>query len=631
MHRAKILAAAALVTALGATPALADEIDQTATTTPNEPVAVEVANTNEATTTETPSVETPSVKEDLAKEAPETPEATTNAANETLETPEAAKDQATAPETEDASEGVFSSATSEIEDFVTRMYTICLGREESAIDKAGFDVQVAAMKSGTSAAQIAMNFFTSEEFTNRQLSNSDIVETVYKTMFDRAADAEGAALWEGYLNNNMSVAAVVKGFSQSEEYANNCEKWGVTAGSVDVTEARDQDAKITEFVWGLYSECLGRTVADIEGLNVQCQALLDGTSGSQLARNFFGSEEYDNRNLTHTAMVETVYETMLGRASDVDGAAFWRDHLDSCMSIDAVVCGFSQAPEWIQHCADYGITSEQLSPENARDKDIDITKFVQKLFQGALQRDPDAAEANERCQYLLDDRAAASMVIGVYESDEHRALNMSSLDIIKGIFNTMVGHEPSSTDIAAWTGYLTNPDDPKTAADMAESVSKTNEFKDTCKKLGIKCGYARDPYDGAYQNITSTTNCFILIDCTNNKLVIYEGSQNNWEATHTWTCSTGAPGSDTVKGTYTVTGLRGEYFDDAWGDRCWYWTQFYGDYLIHSVLYEIEGAPNTIKDGTLGANVSHGCVRLSLENAEWIYKWVPTESTVFIF
>ncbi len=629
MHRTKILAAAMLVTALGATPALADEIDQTATTSPDKPVAVEAANTNETTT-----IETPATKEDPATvAAPEattitTPETPTNA---TPGTTEAVKDQAAAPETEDASEGIFTSMTSDIEDFVTRMYTVCLGREESAIDKAGFDVQVEAMKGGTPAAQIAMNFFTSEEFSNRHLSNSEIVETVYKTMFDRASDADGAALWEGYLNNNMSVAAIVKGFSQSKEYANTCEKWGVTAGSVDVTEARDQSPKITEFVWRLYSECLGRTKADIEGLNVQCQALLNGTSGSQLARNFFGSEEFANRNLTHAEMVETVYETMLGRASDIDGAAFWKDHLDSCMSIDAVVCGFSEATEWVRLCADCGIAAEQLSPENARDKNIDLTKFVQKLFQGALKRDPSAAEAEERCQYLLDDRAAAAMIIGVYESPEHLALGMSSLDVIKGIFNTMVGHEPNSNDIKTWMGYLTNPDDPKTAADMAENVSKTTEFKNTCKNLGIVCGYARDPYDGAYQNITSTTNCFILIDCAKNQLVIYEGSQNNWDATHIWTCSTGAPGSDTVKGSYTVTGLRGEYFDDDWDDRCWYWTQFYGDYLTHSVLYEIEDEPNTVKDGTLGANVSHGCVRLSLENAKWIYDWVPTGSTVFIF
>jgi lipoprotein-anchoring transpeptidase ErfK/SrfK len=33
-------------------------------------------------------------------------------------------------------------------------------------------------------------------------------------------------------------------------------------------------------------------------------------------------------------------------------------------------------------------------------------------------------------------------------------------------------------------------------------------------------------------------------------------------------------------------------------------------------------------DPTLGANVSHGCVRLALDNAKWIYKYVPNKTTV---
>ena len=61
----------------------------------------------------------------------------------------------------------------------------------------------------------------------------------------------------------------------------------------------------------------------------------------------------------------------------------------------------------------------------------------------------------------------------------------------------------------------------------------------------------------------------------------------------------------------------------------YYFTQFYGDYLFHSVLYYQNS--NRVMDGRLGINASHGCVRLAIENAKWIYDTIPRGTKVVTY
>ena len=129
------------------------------------------------------------------------------------------------------------------------------------------------------------------------------------------------------------------------------------------------------------------------------------------------------------------------------------------------------------------------------------------------------------------------------------------------------------------------------------------------------------------QSYSSSTKWLVLVDTTQNRVGIYSGYKNNWTETKYWVCTTGARSTPTVKGTFTVKG-KGMSFGK--GYTCWYYTQFYGNYLFHSVLY-YPGSKTAIKDGRLGINASHGCVRLSLYNAKWIYDNIPRGTKVVIY
>lgn len=125
----------------------------------------------------------------------------------------------------------------------------------------------------------------------------------------------------------------------------------------------------------------------------------------------------------------------------------------------------------------------------------------------------------------------------------------------------------------------------------------------------------------------SNTRYLILVDTTANRVGIYSGSVGKWNEVKKWVCTTGAKSTPTVKGTFTVQG-KGKSFGS--GYTCWYYTQFYGNYLFHSVLYK-QGSMSVIIDGRLGINASHGCVRLNINNAKWIYDNIPRGTKVVVY
>lgn len=128
------------------------------------------------------------------------------------------------------------------------------------------------------------------------------------------------------------------------------------------------------------------------------------------------------------------------------------------------------------------------------------------------------------------------------------------------------------------------------------------------------------------QGIGSSTPWLIVIDTWNNVLGVYSGSWGNWRLTQSWICSTGLPGSPTIKGLYSM-GIRGYSFGS--GFSCYWYTQIRGDYLIHSLPY-YQGT-NRLMENTLGRPGSAGCVRLDINNAKWIYDHIPAGTAIYIY
>lgn len=131
------------------------------------------------------------------------------------------------------------------------------------------------------------------------------------------------------------------------------------------------------------------------------------------------------------------------------------------------------------------------------------------------------------------------------------------------------------------------------------------------------------------QGQSSSTKWLILVDTHKNRVCVLKGKKGQWNVHKFFKCSCGAPGTPTVRGKFTI-GNRGRSFGEDKGYSCWYWTQFHGNYLFHSVLYN-PGSQRSLQDGRLGMNLSHGCVRLAIGNAKWINRNIPRGTKVWTY
>ena len=135
---------------------------------------------------------------------------------------------------------------------------------------------------------------------------------------------------------------------------------------------------------------------------------------------------------------------------------------------------------------------------------------------------------------------------------------------------------------------------------------------------------------GVANNQDSPTNYIVIVDRAAHRVGVFKGSKYNWADTKYYKCCVGKPSTPTISGTYYIKS-RGKYFDTGTKGRCWYFTQINGNYLFHSVIYDRQNSPKRIIDNSMDAAVSHGCVRLDLENAKWIYDNIPKNTKVIIY
>jgi len=128
----------------------------------------------------------------------------------------------------------------------------------------------------------------------------------------------------------------------------------------------------------------------------------------------------------------------------------------------------------------------------------------------------------------------------------------------------------------------------------------------------------------------------LKVSIADQRVYAYGLDDNNeyTQLVRTMKCSTGKDATPTPKGTYKSTtgpGARWHYFKkyDCWAQYAYY---IEGDIMFHSVLYGEKGGPVTRSSvNNLGRKASHGCVRLSVEDAQWIYTNCPMATQITVY
>jgi len=126
----------------------------------------------------------------------------------------------------------------------------------------------------------------------------------------------------------------------------------------------------------------------------------------------------------------------------------------------------------------------------------------------------------------------------------------------------------------------------------------------------------------------------LIVDISEQRVYVYKWDGDDYgDKEKTMICSTGMDKTPTPTGTYQSYGrmVQGEwyYFEEFKCYAKWAYG-IVGGILFHSVTYNSQQVLNQSSVKNLGKKASHGCVRLEVEDAKWIYDNCPLGTTVVI-
>jgi lipoprotein-anchoring transpeptidase ErfK/SrfK len=150
-----------------------------------------------------------------------------------------------------------------------------------------------------------------------------------------------------------------------------------------------------------------------------------------------------------------------------------------------------------------------------------------------------------------------------------------------------------------------NPATPKTGSD---GVTPSTEANSTAAKAESKPAGTQPESNPETKKTDSTV--VITIDKTKQEMTVFIDGVEEYD----WPVSTGRPGYSTPSGTYAPTSMN----------EVWYSKQWDNSPMPHSIFFMKDGHAihGSYEVKTLGKAVSHGCVRISPENAATLYDLV---------
>ncbi len=127
----------------------------------------------------------------------------------------------------------------------------------------------------------------------------------------------------------------------------------------------------------------------------------------------------------------------------------------------------------------------------------------------------------------------------------------------------------------------------------------------------------------------------ITVDVNNQVTTVY-GRDENGDYTvviRQMLCSTGTKAAPSDVGEWVLSGRTARWcYFPKWGGHAQYWTKINGSIAFHSVIYNtVDTMDLSVKSyKNLGKRASHGCIRLTVADARWIYENVGKGTVVTI-
>ena len=219
---------------------------------------------------------------------------------------------------------------------------------------------------------------------------------------------------------------------------------GETVETVALAHSQDEAAALR-----LYEGILGRD-ADAQGAKDFVGAVNAGVSLTDIANIFLNSNEFAGA--VNATDVNELYQALLGRDADADGAAAWAGQLaNGSQSLADIAAAIATSQE--------AIAADQSNGD-----------FVRDLYENVLGREAEEEGLNAWVGQLFNGASRADVAAAIVGSAE--AQTKSDSDFIEGLYQSALGRASDADGKADWLALLANGG---THADVALGIVGSDE------------------------------------------------------------------------------------------------------------------------------------------------------------
>lgn len=145
-----------------------------------------------------------------------------------------------------------------------------------------------------------------------------------------------------------------------------------------------------------------------------------------------------------------------------------------------------------------------------------------------------------------------------------------------------------------------------------------NQVKDVDARFVINDEVVEDSPGGIWVEVSLTNE--------EHKVIVREDK----EVIREMICSGGTPDEPTLLGTFNLENRGSWFYSERFKEGATYWVRITEQYLFHGIPRNKEWEIIQEELDKLGGPASHGCIRLSEDDAKWFYDNVPDGTTVII-
>lgn len=575
----------------------------------------------------------------------------------------------------------------EIARFVLHIYSSMLGRQA---DDSGLRLWVnEIVADNMCASDFIASISRSEEFGAGKMSDEEYIKALYRGVLGREpASADITSLISHKNENGLSRNYILKQICESVEFGNICAAYGIRNGSLENIDTMDVNPMVNAFIKNVYIGALGRN-PDAAGWRGWVDAINGGRiTACEAISTIFDSSEYKSRNRSDREYVGDCYLAILGRPASETEIDSWVTYLNKyCVTRRYIMKAISASSEFREKCERIGINCGVILTSEARDRNATLNAFIIGGYEGVYGCAPGAEALNTWADSLLGGTSTASDFMSVLYSTG-AFLSKTPQEQVNSVYMSALGRTPGDIE----SSNALNIRNGQGVNGLVNSVVFSQEFAGRCNAVGISVYYRqgwnntnygrvyisgsstlsgwqridgqRYYFDPSANNAMTTgwkfidglkyyfdsngalvqnvdgilgprSSYYLTVNCATNTIMVYAqdipGGAYNIPV-KAITCSTGLSGTPTIQGDFIVRRFArwGTLMGPCYGQYC---SQISGNYLFHSCWYYINGDATSLgvnQYNMLGNNASHGCVRLSVADALWIFNNCDG-STVHIF